>query len=93
MGCNFHVDDDYERCEDLIEEYKYLLDKEDNRKVNKIKKEEHNKEKENLRAKIKNLLEKINEKAEEIAEINQLQRLNQKYQILLTEDSKMQNNY
>ena len=88
MGCEFDYGDDYEKCEYLISEYEDLLCKEktensDNNKNKKIKQE-----KKELKTNIKDMLEIINKKATSIAQVDKLQKLNQKYQILLTEESK-----
>ena len=87
MGCEFNYGDDYEKCEYLISEYEDLLCKEkaensDNNSNKKIKQE-----KEKLRTNIKDMLEMINKKATSLAQVDKLQRLNQKYQILLTGES------
>ena len=87
MGCEFNYGDDYEKCEYLISEYEDLLCKEkaensDNNSNKKIKQE-----KEDLRTNIKDMLEMINKKATSLAQVDKLQRLNQKYQILLTGES------
>lgn len=91
MGCGFYFSDDYEKCNILIDEYQYLLDLEENTKIPFKKLEKHNQTKEELKLKIKDLLEEINEKAIGIGEIDKLQRLNEKYQDLLTEESKIRN--
>ena len=64
---------------------------EENSKIPDKKLEKHNQTKEDLKLKIKVLLEEINEKATGIAQIDKLQRLNEKYQDLLTEESKIRN--
>ena len=92
MGCGFNFSDDYQKCEILIDEYEYLLESEERMKVNKNKIESHNKNKEDIKFKIKDLLETINQKASAILEIDRLQKLNQKYQDLLMEESKIQIN-
>ena len=88
MGCELNYGDDYEKCEYLISEYEDLLCKEkaensDNNSNKKIKQE-----KEDLRTNIKDMLEMINKKVTSLAQVDKLQRLNQKYQVLLTEESK-----
>jgi hypothetical protein len=89
MGCGFNFGDDYQRCEILIDELEYLLELEVGMKVTKDKLEKHNQDKEDINMKIKDLLEIINQKASGIFEINRLQKLNEKYQNLLFEESKI----
>ena len=60
-------------------------------KTNDKKKEGYIQSKAELKIKIRNLLEKINQKATAISQIDKLQKLNEKYQVLLTEDSKIKN--
>ena len=91
MGCGIYFSDDYEKCSILIDEYQYLLDLEENTKLSDKKLEKHNQTKEELKLKIKLLLEEINQKATGIAQIDKLQRLNEKFQGLLTEESKIRN--
>lgn len=91
MGCDFNFGDDYERCGLLIEEYQYMLELEDNKKISDKKLEKHNQSKQNIKNKIRNLLETINNKATGISQIDKLQRLNEKYQSLMTEESKIIN--
>ena len=91
MGCDFSLGDEYERCGDLIDEYQFLLDLEENEKMSDKKLEKHNKEKEDIKGKIRTMLETINQKANGVSQIDRLQKLNEKYQILLTEDSKIKN--
>ena len=90
MGCEFDYGDDFEKCEYLIEEYEDLLCKErtDKLNVDKNKNKRTNQEKEELKNNIKDMLEIINKKATSIAQIDKLQKLNEKYQILLTEESR-----
>ena len=89
MGCDFNLGDDYEKCQDLINEYQYLLEIEEDTKISDKKFEKHIKEKQDVKMKIKILLENINEKADGIAQIDKLQRLNENYQNLLYEESKL----
>lgn len=91
MGCNFGFGDDYDECENLIDEYQYLLELEEDLQVKESKKEKHNLKKDIIKTKIRNLLIKINENATGVLEIDKLQRLNEKYQDLLIEDSKIKN--
>ena len=91
MGCDFGFGDDYERCSDLIDEYQFLLDLEENEKMSDKKLEKHNKTKEDIKGKIRTMLEEINQKANGVSQIDRLQKLNEKYQTLLTEDSKIKN--
>lgn len=60
MGCDFSFGDDYERCQILIDEYEYLLELESNMKVNEKNIDKHNQTKDDVKNKIRNLLEKIN---------------------------------
>ena len=89
MGCNFELGDDFEKCEYLIDEYEDLLIEEQapKKKKNLIKK--NDKDKEDLKIKIKEMLEYINKNVDNLAQIDKLQRLNEKYQVLLAEDSKI----
>ena len=91
MGCNFELGDDFEKCEYMIEEYEDLLADEKKQKIEKqfLKKSEKEKTKEDLRFKIKEKLEYINKNIENLAQIDKLQKLNEKYQILLAEESKV----
>ncbi len=89
MGCDFSFGDDYERCQILIDEYECLLELESNMKVNEKNIDKHNQTKDDVKNKIRNLLEKINENANGISQIDKLQKLNEKYQNLLTEESKI----
>ena len=91
MGCGFGFGDDCDECENLIDEYQYLLELEEDMKVKESKKEKHNQMKDIIKKKIRDLLIKINENATGIFEIDKLQKLNEKYQDLLTEDSKIKN--
>ena len=93
MGCDFYFGDEYDRCDILIDEYQDLLEMEENIKLSGKNKEKHNEKIENIKKRIKEMLERINEKAVGIAQIDKLQRLNEKYQSLLTEESKINNNY
>ena len=92
MGCDFSFGDDYEKCGILIDEYQYLLEIEEDIKISDKKMEKHIKEKQDVKIKIKNLLEYINGKADSLAQIDKLQRLNESYQNLLYEESKMNYN-
>ena len=60
MGCDFSFGDDYERCQILIDEYEYLFELESNMKVNEKNIDKHNQTKDDVKNKIRNLLEKIN---------------------------------
>ncbi len=93
MGCGFGANDDYEKCRDLIDEYTYLLEIEEENKFSDKKLEKHNKEKEDIKEQIKELLETINNNAKTLSEIEGLQKLNEKFQSLLTNESKIKNCY
>lgn len=89
MGCEIDYGDDFEKCQCLIEEYEDLLYNEQNEKLNEKKDKDKNQEKEELKKNIREMLESINNKATGLAQVDKLQQLNQKYQILLTEESKL----
>jgi len=89
MGCEFGYGDDFEKCEYLLSEYEDLLCREQTEKSDKNKNKKRKQEKEELKTNIKDMLEMINKKATGIAQVDKLQKLNQKYQILLTEESKV----
>ena len=93
MGCGFGGNDDYEKCRELIDEYTYLLEIEEENKFSDKKLEKHNKEKENIKEQIKIMLETINNNAKTLSEIEGLQKLNEKFQSLLTNESKIRNCY
>ena len=89
MGCDFSFGDDYEKCGILIEEYQYLLEIEEERKLTDKKLEKLRQSKDDIKSKIRKLLISINDKAYGISQIDKLQKLNEKYQNLLTEESKI----
>ena len=89
MVCDLEFGDDFEKCQFLIDEYEDILCKEHTEKINDKKEQKNNQEKEELKKNIRDMLETINNKAIGIAQIDKLQKLNEKYQILLTEESKM----
>ena len=89
MGCDLEFGDDFEKCQLMIDEYEDILCKEHTEKINDKKEQKNNQEKEELKKNIRDMLETINNKAIGIAQIDKLQKLNEKYQILLTEESKM----
>ena len=89
MGCDYKSGDDFERCDNLIEDYKYLLEIEGTKTLSEKNLKKHNQEKEDIKMQIKELLEIINEKVFGIAQIDKLQKLNEKYQEILTEDSRI----
>ena len=91
MGCDFSFGDEYEKCGILIDEYQYLLEIEEDRKLTDKKLEKHNQTKDDIKSKVRKLLFSINEKAYGISQIDKLQKLNEKYQNLLTEESKIKN--
>ena len=87
MGCELDFGDDFEKCELLIDEYEDILYKGKTEKLDENKKEKNKEEIEELKGKIRDMLELINQKANGIYQIDKLQKLKQKYQILLTEES------
>ena len=89
MGCNFELGDDFEKCGYLIDEYEDLLIEEQAQKKKKNLTKKNDKDKEDLKFKIKEMLEYINKNVDNLAQIDKLQRLNEKYQALLAEDSKI----
>ena len=89
MGCNFELGDDFEKCEYLIDEYEDLLIEEQAQKKKKNLIKKNDKDKEDLKFKIKEMLEYINKNVDNLTQIDKLQRLNEKYQVLLSEDSKI----
>ena len=89
MGCNFELGDDFEKCEYLIDEYEDLLIEEQAQKKKKNLIKKNDKDKEDLKFKIKEMLEYINKNVDNLSQIDKLQRLNEKYQVLLAEDSKI----
>ena len=88
MGCSFDLGDDFEKCQLLIEQYEELLENEKKEPMNKKNKEKVEKEKEDLKSKIKDKLEYINNRAENLIQIEKLQKLNERFQFLLTDESK-----
>ncbi len=91
MGCDIGFGDEFEKCDNLINEYQYLLDLEETEKYTAKKLEKHNEVKERIKDKIRKALESINNYATGFSQIDRLQRLNEKYQSLLTEESKIKN--
>ena len=89
MGCNFELGDDFEKCQYLIDEYEDLLIEEQAQKKKKNLIKKNDKDKEDLKFKIKEMLEYINKNVDNLSQIDKLQRLNEKYQVLLAEDSKI----
>ena len=89
MGCDFSFGDEYEKCGILIDEYQYLLEIEEDRKLTDKKLEKLRQSKDDIKSKIRKLLVSINDKAYGISQIDKLQKLNEKYQNLLTEESKI----
>ena len=90
MGCDFDLGDDYDKCQLLLDEYVDLLTRETEEKINgdsiNINYEQ---EKEELKIKIKRKLEYINENVENLAQIDRLQKLNEKFQMILADESKI----
>ena len=91
MGCSFDLGDDYEKCQILIEEYEGLLENEQMEKIDEKNKEKVEKAKEDLKDKIRQKLEYINNQADNLVQVDKLQKLNQKFQLLLTDESKTRN--
>ena len=88
MGCSFDLGDDFEKCQLLIEQYEELLENEKKEPTNKKNKEIVEKAKEDLKSKIKDKLEYINNRSENLIQIEKLQKLNERFQFLLTDESK-----
>jgi len=88
MGCSFDLGDDFEKCQLLIEQYEELLENEKKEPMNKKNKEKIEKAKEDLKSKIKDKLEYINNRSENLIQIEKLQKLNERFQFLLTDESK-----
>jgi len=80
MGCQLDFGDDFEKCQILIDEYEDLLCKEQSEKIGNKKDSKINQEKEDLKKNIREMLESINNKAIGLAQVDKLQKLNQKYQ-------------
>ena len=89
MGCDLGFGDDFEKCQFLIDEYEDLLGLEQTGKIKDKDDKKHEQEKDDLKQQIREMLENINNKATGIAQVDKLQKLNEKYQILLTEESKV----
>ena len=88
MGCSFDLGDDYEKCQLLIDQYSELLENEKKKEINNENKEKIEKVKDDLKCKIKEKLEYINNKADSLVQIEKLQKLNENFQLLLTDESK-----
>ena len=73
----------------MIDEYEDLLIEEQAQKKKKNLNKKNDKDKEDLKFKIKEMLEYINKNVDNLTQIDKLQRLNEKYQVLLAEDSKI----
>ena len=89
MGCSFELGDDFEKCDYMIGEYEDLIAKEQTEKFDNKIKTKITQEKEDLKFKIKEMLENINSYVDGVAQIEKLQKLNENYQILLEEESKI----
>ena len=89
MGCGYDLGDDFDRCKLLIDEYEELITEEQSMDKDDKKYENLAQEKNILKRKIKDKLEYINSNADGLAQIDRLQKLNEKYQILLAEESKI----
>ena len=87
MGCSFELGDDLEKCQNLIDEFEELLVNEKTRKIENKEKINNEQAKEDLKVKIKEVLETINDNLEGEAQIDKLQSLNEKYQTLLADES------
>ena len=88
MGCSFDLGDDFEKCQLLIDQYEELLANEKKEHIDKENKEKVEKAKDDLKRKIKDKLEYINSRAENLIQIEKLIKLNEKFQLLLTDESK-----
>ena len=86
MGCEFDLGDDFEKCQLMIDEYEYLVKEEPSTDKNYKNLEE---EKDHLKQKIREKLEFINKNVDGLAQIDKLQKLNEKYQLLLAEESRI----
>jgi hypothetical protein len=75
----------------LIEQYEELLENEKMEKIDEKNKEKVEKAKEDLKDKIRQKLEYINNQADNLVQVDKLQKLNQKFQLLLTNESKTRN--
>ena len=87
--CGYDLGDDFDRCKLLIDEYEELITEEQTMDKDDKKYENLALEKDILKRKIKDKLELINSNADGLAQIDRLQKLNEKYQILLAEESKI----
>ena len=87
MGCSFELGDDFEKCQNLIDEFEELLVNEKTRKMENKEKLNNEQAKEDLKVRIKEVLETINDNLEGEAQIDKLQSLNEKYQTLLADES------
>ena len=88
MGCSFDLGDDFEKCQLLIDQYEEILENEKKEHMNKVNKEKVEKAKDDLKSKIREKLEYINNKADDLIQVEKLQKLNAKFQLLLTDESK-----
>ena len=88
MGCSFDLGDDFEKCQLLIDQYEEILENEKKEHMNKENKEKVEKAKDDLKSKIREKLEYINNKADDLIQVEKLQKLNAKFQLLLTDESK-----
>jgi len=88
MGCSFDLGDDFEKCQLLIDQYEEILGNEKKEHMNKENKEKVEKAKDDLKSKIREKLEYINNKADNLIQVEKLQKLNAKFQLLLTDESK-----
>ena len=88
MGCSFDLGDDFEKFQLLIDQYEEILENEKKEHMNKENKEKVEKAKDDLKSKIREKLEYINNKADNLIQVEKLQKLNAKFQLLLTDESK-----
>jgi hypothetical protein len=72
----------------LIEQYEELLENEQMEIIDEKNKEKIEKAKEDLKVKIRRKLEYINNQTESHVQVDKLQKLNEKFQLLLTDESK-----
>ena len=89
MGCGGGLNQDCKKCSDLINDFRSLIEKDEVEVYNKKGKEKLQKEKEITKGKIRDLLRKINEQAANMNEVYLLQKLNEDFQLTLSEDSKI----
>ena len=89
MGCGNGINEDCKECSNLINEFQTLMERAELEIYSKTKKETILKEKEITKSKIRDLLRKINEQVTNMNEVYVLQKLNEDFQLSLSEDSKI----